>query len=203
MIRYTLLKNKLTTSALAPFLPKTLLEGSLSFEQFIKALAYGSTATTADVKAVLENLERVCIDNLSQGRSVNLGFCTIRPQVKGSFQSPEDSFTAERNWIELSMIPNSNFQKKVTLEAKLQRVAQNKTLPLLLSLENHTTGVETSMLAGDLLTLHGENLKFDKAAANQGIFLERAGVEQRVSEYSQVSGKVISFKVPSGLVVGE
>ena len=101
------------------------------------------------------------------------------------------------------MIPNSNFQKKVTLEAKLQRVAQNKTLPLLLSLENHTTGVETSILAGDLLTLHGENLKFDKTAANQGIFLERVGVEQRVSEYSQVSGKVISFKVPSGLVVGE
>ena len=56
MIRYTLLKNKLTTAALAPFLPKTLLEGSITFEQFIKALAYGSTATVADVKAVLENI---------------------------------------------------------------------------------------------------------------------------------------------------
>ncbi|MBK9502115.1 MAG: hypothetical protein IPO06_22610 [Leptospiraceae bacterium] len=203
MIKYTLLKNRLSTAALAPYLPKTLLEGSLLFEQFIKALAYGSTATVADVKAVLENIERVCIENLSQGRSVNLGFCTIRPQVKGSFQNPEDSFTAEKNWIEVSFAPNPTFQKKITLEAKLQRVAQNKTLPLLLSLENHTTGIVESMVAGDLLTLHGENMKFDKVAAHVGVFFERAGVEQRVSEYSQVSGKVVSFKVPNGLVSGE
>ena len=80
MVKYTLFKNKLSTSAIAPYLPKTLLEGTLSFEQFIKALAYGSTATAADVKAVLENIERVCIEHLSQGRSVNLGFCTIRPK---------------------------------------------------------------------------------------------------------------------------
>ena len=203
MVKYTLFKNKLSTSAIAPYLPKTLLEGTLSFEQFIKALAYGSTATAADVKAVLENIERVCIEHLSQGRSVNLGFCTIRPQVKGSFQNPEDSFTAEKNWIEVFFLSNPTFEKKVTLEAKLQRVAQNKTLPLPLSLENHTTGLEASMVAGDLLTLHGENLKFDKSAANVGVFFEHAGIEQRVSEYAKVSGKVILFKVPSGLVSGE
>jgi hypothetical protein len=202
MIKYTLLKNKLSTAASAPYLPKTLLEGSLLFEQFIKALAYGSTATTADVKAVLENIERVCIENLSQGRSVNLGFCTIRPQVKGSFQNPDDSFTAEKNWVEVSMIPNPAFQKKVTLEAKLQRVAQNKTLPLLVTLENHTTGVAQSMLAGDILTLRGENMKFDKAAANQGVFFDIAGVEIKVTEYPQISSKAITFKVPTGLVSG-
>lgn len=203
MIKYTVSKNKLSTSASAPYLPKTLLEGSLSFEQFIKALAYGSTATVADVKAVLENLERVCIENLSQGRSVNLGFGIIKPIVKGSFQNPEDSFTAEKNRIEVRFSPNPTFQKKITLEAKVQRVAQNKTIPQLLSLQNQSSELEIAMISGHLLTLHGENMKFDKTAANLGLFFEKAGVELRVSEYSHISGKVISFKVPNGLVSGE
>jgi predicted histone-like DNA-binding protein len=203
MIQYTVLKSRLTSSGLAPYLPKTLQEGSLSFEQFIKALAYGSTATAADVKAVMENLERVCIENLSQGRSVNLGFCTMRPMVKGSFPNPESSFSAEKNWIEVSFAANPTFQKKVTAEAKIQRVARNKTIPLLLSVENHSSTLETSVVAGDLLSLHGENMKFDKTSANLGVFFESAGMEQRVSEYSQVSGKVISFKVPNGLLLGE
>ncbi len=203
MVQYTVLKNRLSSSGLAPYLPKTLQEGSVSFEQFIKALAYGSTATAADVKAVMENLERVTIENLAQGRSVNLGFCTMRLMVKGSFPNPEASFSAENNWIEISYASNPTFQKKVTAEAKIQRVSRNKTIPLLLSVENHTSGLETSIGAGDLISLHGQNMKFDKTSANVGVFFETAGVEQRVSEYSQVSGKVISFKVPSGLLVGE
>ncbi|HNB99391.1 MAG TPA: DNA-binding domain-containing protein, partial [Leptospiraceae bacterium] len=201
-IKYSLIKNRLSTAGVSPYLPKTLLEGSLVFEQFLKALAYGSTATLADVKAVLENLERVCIENLSQGRSVNLGFCTIRPQVKGSFQNLEDSFSQEKNWIEVSIAPNPNFLKKITQDAKLQRVSLSKTLPLLFSLENHTTGLEASLVAGDLVTIHGENLKFDKSVPNVGVFFEGAGVEQRVSEYSKIAGKSISFKVPNGLNPG-
>ena len=203
MLYLTLIKNRLSTGAIAPYLPKTLLDGSLSYEQFIKALAYGSTATIADVKAVLENVERVCIDTLSQGRSVNLGFCILKPQVKGIFLHPEDNFNSERNWIEVSISPNPSFQRKVTLGVKLQKVSQLKPIPTLVSLENHSTGISELITTGNLLTLHGENLKFDKSNSQLGLFFVKEDLEISVLEYSKISGKIISFKVPNGLVSGE
>lgn len=203
MIFFSLLKNKLLTAIQAPYLAKTMLDGALNYENTLKALAYGSTATLADIKAVLENIERVCIENLAQGRSVNLGFCSLRPQVKGVFQSPEDSFSKDKNWIAVTIIPSPLFCKKVTLEAKTLRVAQVKTLPLLTVLENHTSGSNSTLANGELISLRGENLRFDKSEPLLGVFFEKDGLETKAIEYSQISGKSVSFKTPVGLISGQ
>lgn len=203
MIRYQLIKNKLGTALKAPYLPRTLLAGSLEIRKVIKALAYGSTATPADVLAVLENIERVCIENLSTGRSVNLGFCVMRPQVKGVFQNPEEAFSEDKHSVEVSIIPNPMFVKKVAIEARTIRVALVKTIPLVMSVENISSGAEDTLNTGDLVTVRGENLRFDKAELNQGVFFAKGGSEIRVSEYSQISGKLVSFKAPAGIVIGE
>lgn len=203
MIFFGLLKNKLITSVQAPYLAKTMLDGALNYENTLKALAYGSTATLADIKAVLENVERVCIENLAQGRSVNLGFCSLRPQVKGKFQSPEDSFSQDKNWIDVTLIPSPLFCKKVTLEAKTLRVSLTKALPTLTVLENHTSGSSSILANGELITLRGENLRFDKSEPLLGVFFEKEGIETKAIEYSQISSRTVSFKIPGGLSSGE
>jgi hypothetical protein len=200
MIKYCLSKNKLSTSDIAPYLARTITNGTLTWEQFIQDIAYGSTATLADVKAVLENIERVCIKNLSQGRSVNLGMFIIRPQVKGYFHSIDENFTQEKNWIQLSIIPSSNFQKKVTQNAKTQKISQRKKkLPMIYSFENHSTDNPNSISVSDLVSIRGENLKFDKANQDLGVFLKSKNEIIRVVEYSQITSKKVSFKVPTGL----
>ena len=203
MVKFQVVKNKLGTEGKAPYLPRTLLEGSLDIRNVIKALAYGSTATPPDVLAVLENLERVCIENLSQGRSVNLGFCILRPKVKGVFQNPEEAFSEDKHSVEVSIVPSQMFVKRVAIEAKTVRVAQGKILPLVISVENISSGAVDTLNSGDLVAIRGENLKFNKAELNQGVFLEKNGAEIRVSEYSQVTSKLVSFKTPNGIVIGE
>ena len=203
MVKFQVVKNKLGTEGKAPYLPRTLLEGSLDIRNVIKALAYGSTATPPDVLAVLENLERVCIENLSQGRSVNLGFCILRPKVKGVFQNPEEAFSEDKHSVEVSIVPSQIFVKRVAIEAKTVRVAQGKILPLVISVENISSGAVDTLSSGDLVAIRGENLKFNKAELNQGVFLEKNGAEIRVSEYSQVTSKLVSFKTPNGIVIGE
>ncbi|MBK7058170.1 MAG: DUF4469 domain-containing protein [Leptospiraceae bacterium] len=203
MVKFQVVKNKLGTEGKAPYLPRTLLEGSLDIRNVIKALAYGSTATPPDVLAVLENLERVCIENLSQGRSVNLGFCILRPKVKGVFQNPEEAFSEDKHSVEVSIVPSQMFVKRVAIEAKTVRVAQGKILPLVISVENISSGAVDTLSSGDLVAIRGENLKFNKAELNQGVFLEKNGAEIRVSEYSQVTSKLVSFKTPNGIVIGE
>lgn len=202
MIKYSLVKSTLATSAETPYMARTVQSGTLSFEEFIKALSYGSTATAADVRAVLENLERVCTENLAQGRGINMGFCILKPSIKGHFSGPDDAFSEEKNWIKIRSQFSSAFQKKVTQEAKTSRIAGVKTLPIVAGLLNHTGTAENKIKAADLVTVRGENLKFDAGAAEQGIFFSGNGTELKVTEVSQVKSKSVTFKAPAGLNSG-
>ncbi|HNF27564.1 MAG TPA: DNA-binding domain-containing protein [Leptospiraceae bacterium] len=202
MIKYSLVKSRLSTSERAPYVARTVQSDAVSFEDFIRALSFGSTATAADVRAVMENLERVCTENLAQGRSINLGFCILKSAIKGHFTGPEDSFSEEKNWIKIRSKFSPSFEKKVSLAAKMGRIAGVKTVPVVTSLVNHTATVENKIRAADLMTLRGENLKFDSTAPEQGIFFSGNGGEVKVTEYSLVKAKSAIFKIPAGLNSG-
>ncbi|HNF28188.1 MAG TPA: DNA-binding domain-containing protein [Leptospiraceae bacterium] len=202
MIKYSLVKSRLSTAGSSPYMAKTVQSDALSFEDFIKAVSYGSTATAADVRAVMENLERVCTENLAQGRSINLGFCILKSMVKGSFNGPEDGFSEEKNWIKVKSLFSPSFEKKVSLEAKISRISGVKSVPVPAGLTNHSGTAENKMRAADLATLRGENLKFDSTVPEQGIFFSGNGGEVKAIEYSQVKSKSVTFKVPAGLNPG-
>ncbi|HMV80912.1 MAG TPA: DNA-binding domain-containing protein [Leptospiraceae bacterium] len=202
MIKYSLVKNRLSTSASVPCVARTVQSGTVSFEQFVQELSYGSTATVADVRAVMENIVRVCTENLAQGRSVNLGFCTLKSTVKGPFASLDDGFSEEKNWIKIQTTCSPAFEKRVALSAKLSRVPALKSAPVLSSFENHSSSSTSKFSTNDLMTVRGEQLKFDKNMPEQGIFLSGNGALLRVTEYSNVTAKSVSFKVPAGLNPG-
>ena len=201
MIKYNLIKSKLLTADKSPFVPKTIQEGNVSLEQAMKEIAYGSSITVADVKAVFENIERICIDNLSQGRSINLGFCSLRPQVKGNFKEEKEVFSKKKHWIEISLAPNIALGKKVTKDAKVVRVNRDKPQPIMLSIENHSNEKNTIEI-GDLISLTGERLAFEKTDLDLGLFFLKKDTEIRVTEYSLVMNKKISFKVPKEVSKG-
>lgn len=199
MIRFHLVKSPLVSGDKSPYFPKTIQEGNTSLESAIKDIAYGSTVTEADVIAVLKNIERVCTEHLSDGRSINLGFCTLRPQVKGNFKKPDESYSSKKHWIEISVSPNLSMEKRVSKLAKVTRITRSNPQPILKSIKN-CSREEQKFLAGDLIVLKGSNLRFAGNEKSLGVFFVKKGVEKRVSEYSNITGSQIGFKIPIDLV---
>lgn len=203
MLKYSLLKNNLSTADKSPYIPKTYLGGTLDTNQTIEAMAYGSTATKADIKAILENMDRVIIEHVSQGRAVNIGCCTLRPVVKGGFQNPSEAFDPGKHSIGVAVTINPQLEKKVTLEARTMKIPFKKTQPTLYQVTNLSTGSENQIKEGDLLILTGESLKFDPMDLQQGVFLESNEGIQRVQTYSSVKSKEVTFLVPTGMETGK
>jgi hypothetical protein len=91
--------------------------------------------------------------------------------------------------------------KKVTKDAKVVRVNRDKPQPIMLSIENHSNEKNTIEI-GDLISLTGERLAFEKTDLDLGLFFLKKDTEIRVTEYSLVMNKKISFKVPKEVSKG-
>lgn len=198
VIRFHLVKSNLVSGDKSPYFPKTIQEGNTSLESVIKDIAYGSTVTEPDVIAVLKNIERVCTEHLTNGRSVNLGFCTLRPQVKGNFKKPEESYSNKKHWIEISVAPNLSMEKRVSKFAKVTRINRSNPQPSLKLIKN-CSRENGKYLAGDLLILKGSKLRFPEREESLGVFFVKKGVEKRVTEYSNITSSQIGFKIPNDI----
>jgi hypothetical protein len=203
-IKYSLVPNRLNTSVEIPYLPRTVLNGSLSGPSLINAICWGSTVTPADCKAVLENLNRVVTENLSQGRSVNLEFVNLRPSVKGFFDSPDETFQKEKHKISISVSATGEIIRKVNLEATPTRVVANRSEPNLTSWVNLSIEGSVNPSVGQLIEVRGSRLRFDKNDPRQGIFfIKDDGSSIRATEYSNIGGNRVSLKLPEGIEPGE
>lgn len=204
LLRYYLFKNKLSTAEEIPYLPRTVLNGSLSGSSLIEAICKGTTVTSSDCLAVLESLGIVIQENLSQGRSVNLGFLSLKPSVTGTFVSPLEPFQRDKHRIQVRISASSGLVKMVNLKASPARIQATKSEPILTSWENYSSGIPNEISVGDLVEFRGAKLKFDKIELTQGLFfLKPDGSEIRATEYSKVTGNSITCKIPEGFAPEE
>lgn len=204
LIKYILTPNKLRTSAEIPYLARTVLNGSLTGKGLINALSFGSTVTSTDIKAVLDRLENVVAEQMAQGRSVNLGFVTLRPMIKGSFLTPDESFQKDKHRILVRANPSSKLVSYVNHEGSTARINPQSISPVLNSWSNLSVEGMLNPMPGQLLEARGNRLRFDKADLAQGLFILRGdGSVVRVNEYSRISGNRLGFKLPEALEPGE
>lgn len=187
------------------FVPRTITMDTVSFEKVLDKMSYGSTATKADIRAVLENAERVCLELLSEGRNVDMGFFQASPIVKGSFKNEEDSFQEANNQVTVHLKAKKWFLKQVQTNIEITQIPGDEILPKINSFLNSTTGEQKDTVSsGNLCLFIGTNLKIkDLKDPNIGIFFVKDNVETRVIEYSKTEHRKIYCKAPDGLVVGE
>jgi hypothetical protein len=203
-IKYFLIQNKLNTSSGIAYLPRTVLNGSLSGKSLVETICWGSTITPSDCMAVMENLERVVAEQLSQGRSVNLGFVILKPTVKGSFQSPEETFSLDKHQIAVTVTGSMELQRKVSRTVQPIRIASSKSAPLLTSWANISDRGNSNVRIGSLIEIRGQRLNFAEKETNQGVFFTKEdGTNIRGTEYSRIANGLVGMKVPEGLNPGE
>jgi predicted histone-like DNA-binding protein len=67
----------------------------VDLEDIAEEIAYATTATEADVKAVLSSLQKYVIEHLKNGQSVRLGdLCAIRTTMSSTGVADKDSFAS-------------------------------------------------------------------------------------------------------------
>jgi predicted histone-like DNA-binding protein len=95
MIYYKVSKRKNPLTGTEKFYGTVNVQSSVDLETISEEIAYSTTATEADVKAVLSSLQKYVIEHLKNGQSVRLGdLCSIRPTMTSAGTADKDSFSA-------------------------------------------------------------------------------------------------------------
>jgi predicted RNA-binding protein len=198
---YTIVKNQLSTIGNLVYVAKTIWGESISLDRLKKELSYGSTLTKADVEAFMENLDRVLVKFLQEGYSVDLGFCILKPQIKGVFKNQEDSFDSSRNWVTVNMTPKRSFVDRVTISPKTKKVNLTRTAPILREIQNLHRESSFEFKLSDFFLLKGENLKFDSTDLEVGVFFKLEELELRAKGILESKKTSVKFTTPDGLEV--
>jgi len=204
-LKYTLLQNKLSKTGNAPAcIARTIHTGHLSIEDFYEEVAFGSTITVTDVRAVYEASNRVLQNYLARGYKVHTDFGTAFANVKGGFDDLSDQFRKNRNYLQACFVLSSSMQRSINELAAVEKVVIDEKRPLCYGITNMSRDISDSFLAGDLSKLTGTRLSFDRNDQAQGVFLLSIvdGSILRVHEYGDVTNSSITFKIPSNLVAG-
>ena len=118
MIYYNVNKRKNPQTGAEKFYGTVNIQSVVDLEDIAEEIAYATTATEADVKAVLSSLQKYVIEHLKNGQSVRLGdLCAIRTTMKSTGVADKDSFTSSQiKKVRARFTPNQRIKSALALK---------------------------------------------------------------------------------------
>ena len=143
------------------------------------------------------------IDEVADGNAVVTRLANIRPSINGVFTSLTDTFDSSRHTRRATLSAGAALYDKMQ-EAKVEKISSGIPSPDLQEFLDVKSGTTNSTLTpGSIGQLAGNDLKFNPANAEEGIYLtNETGTETKVTELAIRTEKRLLFTIPSGLVAG-
>ena len=206
-IRFTFFKNHLQTPNAPAFLPRAIHRRTRTIDDVIDAIAQdGTTITREEARAVFERYMDVLQRMLADGDIVEMPFAKFFPAVYGRI---DVAGIFDQLYADVSIRKGSAL-KNLLAGVTLVPVDLSVDLVTIFSFINLRDQSQTTLMAGDLCTISGQNLSYDQTVETDGIFFVSAArdIELRVSEIiktkkGNIHSRSISFKAPAGLTAGD
>jgi hypothetical protein len=202
---YTLTKNQMYKKASDPaYVARTRVSSRMEKDQVIQSLSHATTLTEADINAVLSGLENMLVQFIVLGHSIDLGFLGLGFSIRGGFDSEEDSFHKDRNWVSVNATLANSFVNAVNQAVKPVKVIAENKMPAPIKLTKVSGDMALPEIkSGNLVQITGARLSFEKSDAETGVYLQPDfGDPVRVTEYGKTGDTLILLKMPEGLTVG-
>ena len=206
-IHYALFENNITSDP-DDFAAIVQAVDSADLDRIVqRMIERGSTTTTADILAVLEDAIGTCESMLQDGMRVNFGgLVELFPRMRGVFTSATDTYDPARHSLDVGANPGSRIRKTVRDNAKVTKDEAVKPAPNPIELRDVGSDTTNDQLTpGNIGQLSGSRLKFDAGAADEGIyFVATPGdVETKVDTVQKNKPAQVVFLVPAALTPGQ
>lgn len=177
----------------------------LDMEDIVKdMIKRGTMVTETDALAVVKLFILSIMDNVANGNHVNLPFVNIRPSIQGVFTDPSDNFDSSRHFIDARVVTSVEFSSLMST-AKVEKTTKPMRAPELTAFTDHNTSlINTKATQGGIGQLIGEELKYNTADAEEGIFFieTTSKAETKVASVATRTEGTLMFIIPAGLTAG-
>ena len=178
---------------------RVVSERSLSISEICNsAVNRGGAATTAEAMEHNVNLFLKEMGyQLCDGYSVNTGYFTASTLIKGVFNSPNETFNAEKHSIQFQFNQGETLRKELTnIEVDITGVGDS-SITVSQVTDVKTGSVNNLLTPGRSLRIKGYKLKLAGDSPNVGVYF----VNQVTAERTKVDASDIVDNNPSELVV--
>lgn len=200
-IPYTLDANNLTDEG--GYFARVRSVGTADLEMIAdRIVGRGSTVGKADVIAVLNLLEEVCIDLVLEGYRVHLGdLVQLYCSIEGVFDLANDSFDSSRHALKGTARTGSGLNDALKYRGQARKQELRRPYPTPKEFTDVSSGFRDRFTPKGMGRLTGVYLKFDPEADDEGLFLiDEAGQEHRLAVGYNTPGLLIFHlpEVPAG-----
>jgi hypothetical protein len=135
-----------------------------------RIMKIGAGLTRSDIAAVLEAEKQVIADVISEGGAVNTELFNAFPSIQGVFQSPDDSFDAERHKLRINLHAGTALRDAI-VGVKTKKLSGVVTGTLIASVVDVKTGSVNNLLTpGRDVKITGTKVKVDGDNPSVGLF---------------------------------
>jgi HU-like DNA-binding protein/uncharacterized protein with Ig-like fold DUF4469 len=202
-LKFALFENHLT-SAPGDYMAVTTDNVSVGREEIIeRMIRSGSTVTKAEALSVLEEYSRALEEHLMEGNNVVTPLYRISQSISGVFDSRSEAFKKEKHRININIHPGLRL-REIRSQIAVERVEGTPAHPVPIDFKDVVSDSMNDVLTpGGVGELTGNDLKFDPAQSDQGIFLIAGdGTITRVSTIVRNKPSNLIFMITDGLATG-
>lgn len=198
-IHYVLRDNKLTTDP-TDHTAIVVPTGAADQDDLINRMVQGgSTLGRADIAACLEQLASTLGAMLLDGLRVSLPIGSFSVSIDGKFTGAGDAFDATRHRLNVNVAQGPRLRDVLRTQGTTQKDVAALPTPVLTQFKNVTTGaLNSTVKAGGLSEIKGDDLKFNATLADEGIFfVPGTGAAVKATVVSQNEPRTLTFQAPT------
>lgn len=207
-IRYYLRPNPLPGRE-HQFMAQVVSVDTIDESGLIERMIYSGATDLSrkQIEAAVHALVHTVSALVADGHRVNVaGLAHFFPVMSGKFKGAEDEFDPKRHELGVAAAVGLRLVEEVQAKAVLEKQKPADQVPIPTYYKETGTRTESGkVIPGNIGTLHGRRLAFNRQKNDEGVFFVSASDPKhhvRVSVYAVVQPAEIVFQVPEGLGSG-
>jgi len=206
MLEYFLQASKLP-AMLGKFYGRVKLGRPIGQDRLLKYVAdeLGTTVTFSDTVAVINVFKQAIAHYLLTGHAVNMDIFNVAFGIKGTFEDDDDVFDPARHKLRLTVTGGKDIKKIVKNNTQMIKIYRDRPQPKLRGLWDYKSKTRNDTLSpGREAKIKGEELNFDKANPDEGLFILGDGPDVKVNndDIHTLTGQGMMFEIPETLTPG-
>lgn len=197
MIRYQVLANPLRDGE---YFPWVMADQTVQMAQTIEFVVRETGLSDTNVKAVANALSQQTILALLNGNNIVIeGLGTFSLSLSEKLDSVEAT-VSDAVEVRVNARADVAILDRVSKDAQFEKVVKPSRAPIITGFQDVATGQVDQYIAGSIVTLSGEGLKFNTESTDEGVFfIAEDGSEVRATVYSRTGETKIDCLAPVGL----
>jgi predicted histone-like DNA-binding protein len=196
-IHYRIEENSLKENS---YYARVIRADTVTLTQLITNIAAKTSLSPSDINGVVTALIEEVTQALVAGNTAEIdGLVSFVPTLTGSFETQDYVVTRANAQLKISTQENQTLRGNVAAQATYIREPSVVKIPAIASFFDVATQTYDQYTPGSIIRLEGENLKFNLAKPDEGVFVHASVPEVRLTVYSMAGPKRIDALIPADL----